>query len=183
MDLTIRQAIPGDLAGLLRFQQGVVEAERAFDPTIKDGRVEYYDVAALMSSPDVHFLVAECGSDLVGCGYARIEAAKHYLKHPMHAYLGLMYVDPARRGQAVIGKIIDALKTWCRARQITELRLDVYSGNRAAIRAYQKAGFAEHVLEMRLGLTDVMAKTDVQAKTDAQAKTGAQAKTDGSAKR
>jgi GNAT superfamily N-acetyltransferase len=152
MNLTIRQATPGDLAALLRFQQGIVEAERAFDPTIKDGSVHYYDIAGMLSSPEVHFLVAERGSDLVGCGYARIEASKHYLRHPMHAYLGLMYVDPIHRGRSVNGKIIDALKTWCRAQQITELRLEVYSGNRAAIRAYQKAGFAEHVLEMRLGL-------------------------------
>jgi GNAT superfamily N-acetyltransferase len=176
MDLKIRQATPGDLAALLRFQQGVVEAERAFDPTIKDGSVQYYDIAALISSPDVHFLVAECGSELVGCGYARIEAAKHYLRHPVHAYLGLMYVDPTHRRQAVNGKIIDALKTWCRARQITELRLEVYSGNQAAIRAYQKQGFAEHVLEMRLGLNDATAKNDVTAKNDAVGLSGAEEK-------
>jgi GNAT superfamily N-acetyltransferase len=162
MDLTIRQAIPGDLAALLRFQQGVVEAERAFDPTIKDGPVHYYDIAALISSPDVHFLVAECGPDLAGCGYARIEAAKHYLRHPMHAYLGLMYVEPTHRGQSVNGRIIDALKTWCRAKQITELRLEVYSGNRAAVRAYLKAGFSEHVLEMRLSLIDDAAWSPVK---------------------
>jgi hypothetical protein len=34
----------------------------------------------------------------------------------------------------------------------------VYSGNRAAIHAYEKAGFAEHMLEMRLGLTDATGK-------------------------
>jgi GNAT superfamily N-acetyltransferase len=168
MDVTVRQATPGDLGALLRFQQGVVEAERPFDPTLKDGSVHYYDIAALIASTDVHFLVAECGSDLVGCGFARIEAAEHYLKHPMHAYLGLMYVDPTHRGRAVNGKIVDALKTWCRVRQITELRLEVYSGNRTAIRAYQKQGFAEHMLEMRLGLTDASPKTDITAKTDAK---------------
>lgn len=170
MNLIIRQAAPGDLAALLRFQQCVVAAERAFDPTIKDGPVHYYDIAALISSPDVHFLIAERGSEPVGCGYARIEAAKHYLKHPLHAYLGLMYVDPTHRGQAVNARIIDALKTWCRARRITELRLEVYSGNQAAIRAYQKAGFAEHMLEMRLDLTDGPARTDVQAGTHSQAR-------------
>ena len=160
MGVTIRQATRSDLAALLRFQQGVVEAERAFDPTLKDGSIQYYDIAALMTAADVHFLVAECGPVLVGCGFARIEAAQQYLKHPLHAYLGLMYVAPSHRGQAVSAKIIDALKAWCRGRQITELRLEVYSGNRAAIRAYQKAGFAEHMLEMRLGLNDAAAETD-----------------------
>ena len=183
MNLIIRQATPGDLAALLGFQQCVVEAERAFDPTIKDGSVQYYDVAALISSPDVHFLVAECGSDLVGCGYARIEAAKHYLRHRVHAYLGLMYVDPTHRGQSVNGKIIEVLKAWCRGRQLTELRLEVYSGNQAAIRAYQKAGFAEHLLEMRLGLNDAMAETDAKAHTHTKATTDAKAHTHAKAKR
>jgi GNAT superfamily N-acetyltransferase len=159
MDVTIRQATRGDLAALLRFQQGIVEAERAFDPTLKDGSIHYYDIAALTTAPDVHFLVAECGSVLVGCGFARIEAAKLYLKHPLHAYLGLMYVDPTHRGQAVNAKIIEALKAWCRGRRITELRLEVYSGNQAAIHAYRKAGFAEHMLEMRLGLNDSVAES------------------------
>lgn len=183
MDVTIRQATPGDLAALLQFQQGVVEAERPFDPTLKDGSIQYYDIAALISSPDVHFLVAERGSDLVGCGFARIEAAKHYLKHPMHAYLGLMYVDPTHRGQSVNGKIVDALKTWCRARQISELRLEVYSGNRAAIRAYQKAGFAEHMVEMRLGIIDASANTGGSAKNDATANTDATVETDAKGRR
>jgi len=40
----------------------------------------------------------------------------------------------------------------------------VYSGNRAAIRAYQKQGFAEHMLEMRLSLTDAEAKTGAEGK-------------------
>jgi ribosomal protein S18 acetylase RimI-like enzyme len=81
-----------------------------------------------------------------------------------------MYVDPAHRGQSVNAKIIDALKAWCRARQVTELRLEVYSGNQAAIRAYQKTGFTEHMLEMRLGLNDAMTETDAKAHTHAKAK-------------
>ena len=35
-----------------------------------------------------------------------------------------------------------------------ELRLEVYSDNRIAIAAYEKAGFSAHILEMRLRLND-----------------------------
>jgi GNAT superfamily N-acetyltransferase len=153
MNPTIRQATSADLPELLRFQQGVVAAERPFDPTIKEGPVHYYDIAGMMASPEVLFLVAEHGADLIGCGFARIEVAKPYLRHPRQAYLGLMYVVPAHRGLAVNRRIIDALMAWSRAQGVMELRLEVYSGNRAALRAYQKAGFAEHVVEMRLDLT------------------------------
>jgi GNAT superfamily N-acetyltransferase len=152
MSVTIRQATRQDLPALLRFEQGVIDAERAFDPTIKDGSIHYYDLAAMLASDQVHFLVAESGGEPVGCGYARLEAAKDYLRHAVHAYLGLMYVDPRHRGQRVNAKIMAGLKAWSRSRHVTELRLEVYSANRVAIRAYEKAGFSEHMIEMRLGL-------------------------------
>jgi ribosomal protein S18 acetylase RimI-like enzyme len=152
--IVVRQAIAEDLETLNRFQQGVIATERPFDPTIRDSPVQYYDIARMLESDDVRFVIAESDAGVVGCGYARIETAKPYLKHRMHGYLGLMYVDSGYRGQSVIGKIIDALKHWCRSRGISELRLEVYSDNAAAIRAYHKAGFRHLSLEMRLGLPD-----------------------------
>jgi ribosomal protein S18 acetylase RimI-like enzyme len=152
--VVIRQATALDLKTINRFQQGIVTAERPFDRTVRDGEVRYYDIAALLASEEVMFVVAEAGVEPVGCGFVRIEAAKPYLKHSKHGYLGLMYVDPAYRGRSINGKIIDALKTWSRARGITELRLEVYRDNDTAVRAYEKAGFRPLILEMRLGLGD-----------------------------
>ena len=119
------------------------------DPTIKEGSVNYYDLNAMIASPDVELLVAELDGNLIGSGYARIETGRHYLKHTHHAYLGFMYVDPAHRGKGVNQLIIDALREWARTRHITELRLDVYSVNESAIRAYEKAGFLCHMIQMR----------------------------------
>jgi GNAT superfamily N-acetyltransferase len=143
-----------DLDVLERFQQGVVAAERPFDSTISDQPVRYYDIPALLASQQAMFAVAESAGEIIGCGFARIEAAKEYLKHSRHGYLGLMYVDPAYRGRSVNGKIIEALKSWCRARGVTELRLEVYGANAAAIRAYEKAGFSQLIVEMRMPLPD-----------------------------
>jgi ribosomal protein S18 acetylase RimI-like enzyme len=150
--VTIRPARTQDLDSLLRFEQGVIDAERPFDATLADGPVRYYDIGAMLLRDDVRFLVAEAESRLIGCGYARIVTAEPYLKHPRQGYLGLMYVDTAYRGDSVVGRIIEELKHWCRAQEVLELRLEVYEGNRAAIRAYEKAGFSPHMLEMRLGL-------------------------------
>ena len=152
LDIVVRKATAEDLGTLNCFQQGVVDAERRFDSTIKEGPVQYYDIASMLMSDEVHFVVAEVGSGVVGCGYARIEAAKHYLKHALHAYLGLMYVDPAYRGQSVISTILDALKQWSRSRGVFEARLEVYRDNAVAIKAYEKAGFSQFVIEMRLDL-------------------------------
>jgi GNAT superfamily N-acetyltransferase len=63
-----------------------------------------------------------------------------------------MYVEPAYRGKGVNQLIIAALKAWALSRQLTELRLDVYHTNTNAIRAYEKAGFTQYLLNMRMGI-------------------------------
>jgi GNAT superfamily N-acetyltransferase len=148
-DIVVRKAALEDLATLNRFQQGIVDAERDFDPTIKGGAVQYYDIARMLTDNEIHFLVAEAGMRVVGCGYARIEAAKHYLKHSVHAYLGLMYVDLEYRGRAVNLAVIAALKDWSVSKGVSEMRLEAYRDNVAAIKAYEKAGFVPWVIEMR----------------------------------
>jgi RimJ/RimL family protein N-acetyltransferase len=147
-----RKAIEKDLETLLIFEQGVISAERPFDPTLKNDPIHYYDIQKMMNAETVEFLVAELNGELVGCGYARIENAKPYLFHSQHAYLGFMYVSPAHRGKGINLIIIDALTLWCKSKNIHELRLDVYYNNEAAIRAYEKAGFTKHMIEMRKGL-------------------------------
>ncbi|MHB8207594.1 GNAT family N-acetyltransferase [Mucilaginibacter sp.] len=145
-----RPATFADMDTLLRFEQGVITAERPFDPTLKNGYINYYDLAGMIERPDIELLVAELNGELIGSGYARIEEAKIYLKHPKHAYLGFMYVDPAHRGKGVNQKIIIALKNWAAERNINELRLEVYHDNLPAIKAYEKVGFSKLMIEMRL---------------------------------
>lgn len=137
---------------LLRFEQGVITAERAFDPTLKIENVRYYDLHYMIASAHIELLVAETNTRLIGSGYARIEYAKPYLQHQQYAYLGFMYVEPDFRGMGVNKAIIDALQSWSAEQGITEIRLEVYYGNSPAIRAYEKAGFSRHMIEMRKGL-------------------------------
>jgi len=61
-----------------------------------------------------------------------------------------MYTDPDYRGMGVNEAIVRALMDWSRSKKITELRLTVYHGNAPAIKAYEKAGFKGHILEMRV---------------------------------
>jgi len=152
--ISIRRAQINDLKKLLEFEQGIITAERPFDPTLKEGEIHYYDIEKMISAPHIEVLVAEIDSELVGSGYARIENAKPYLNHETYAYLGFMYTDPKHRGKGVNYKIIDSLKDWCRAQNIHELRLDVYNDNHSAIKAYEKTGFQKHLINMRVGLKD-----------------------------
>lgn len=150
--LKIRPADKNDLETLLEFEQGVIEAERPFDPTLKPDPIHYYDLHEMIHSDDVHLLVAEVDGVVVGSGYARIEESKLFYKHLNHAYLGFMYVRPDYRGKGINRKIIDALQGWSLSKRVTELRLEVYYDNLPAINAYKKNGFANHLIQMRLGL-------------------------------
>ncbi len=150
--IIIRPAVIGDLENLLRFEQGVISAERPFDITLKADPVKYYDIEELITAAHILLLVAQAGEQIIGSGYARIEPAKPYNRHQLYAYLGFMFVDPAWRGRGINNQILDGLKQWAKSQGILELRLEVYQENEPAIRAYEKAGFAKHMILMRIGL-------------------------------
>jgi ribosomal protein S18 acetylase RimI-like enzyme len=150
--ILIRKAQLQDMETLLAFEQGVIAAERPFDVTLKAGHINYYDIPKMITAENVELVVAVQNEKIIGSGYARIENAKPYLQHMQHAYLGFMYVDINHRGKGINKKIIDALAQWVLSKNITELRLDVYQNNNAAIKAYEKAGFTKHMVEMRMKL-------------------------------
>jgi ribosomal protein S18 acetylase RimI-like enzyme len=129
-----------------------VNAERPFDVTLRDGDLIYYDLKELIESDNSELLVLEMNGKLVGCGYAQIRAAKPYQRHEEYAHLGFMFVLPEYRGQGLNQQLIEALKTWIRSKGLAEVRLQVYTENKAAIRAYEKAGFKQIMTEMRYEL-------------------------------
>lgn len=150
--ILVRKATLYDMETLLRFEQGVIKAERPFDITLKPGTIHYYDIEEMIKASHIELVVAELNGKIVGSGYARLEEAKPYLRHARHAYLGFMYVDPNYRGRGVNQKIIEALRTWSLSQNVSEMRLDVYFKNDNAIRAYEKAGFTKHMVEMRMDI-------------------------------
>lgn len=147
--ITIRKATLNDLEILLKFEQGVVEAERSFNPVLKESGVQYYNINELITADHIELLVAVSGTEIIGCGYARIESAKPYLKYDRYAYLGFMYVVPAHRGKGVNKAILQELSAWSKMQGTAELRLEVFSDNTIAIKAYEKAGFAKLYIHMR----------------------------------
>lgn len=152
--IILRPATMEDLPVLYSFEQGVITAERPFASFIKEGHITYYDIAHLIQSDESEIIVAENEKRIVGVGYALIRQSKAYWKEPAFAYLGFMYVHPDFRGQGINQRIINHLKEWANSRNIQELRLEVYEGNEAAVRAYQKSGFKNHMIEMRLNLKE-----------------------------
>jgi ribosomal protein S18 acetylase RimI-like enzyme len=151
-NITVRAATENDLPVLLKFEQGVITAERPFDPTIQPGDINYYDLQTMITAPHIHLVVAEENKRILACGYARIEPSRHYLNHTSHTYLGFMYTDPEFRGKGVNQMVLDALKDWSMTQGIKEMILEVYCENTTAIKAYEKYGFTKHLYQMRLGI-------------------------------
>jgi GNAT superfamily N-acetyltransferase len=149
-NIRIRAATANDLDTILRFEQGVVAAERPFNNRLKNGEVHYYDVAELIARDSSRVLVAEDSGRLFATGHASIRKSLDYLDHDYHAYLGLMYVAPEYRGQGIIQAIISQLLEWSRSQGIADFYLDVYADNESAVRAYEKFGFQSSVIEMKL---------------------------------
>ncbi|GAA3635647.1 GNAT family N-acetyltransferase [Flavivirga jejuensis] len=155
MSIIIRKATLNDLPILLEFEQGLITAERPFDPTIKESHINYYDISELITSPNSDVFVAEINDNIVASGYAKIKTDRHYLKHAYQGYLGFMFVSEIHRGKRLNKMIIDALLKWCKARNIFEIRLDVYEDNIPAIKAYEKTGFKKHMINMRLDIENL----------------------------
>lgn len=149
-DLSFRAATLEDLSILLAFEQGIITAERPYNHTLKPDPISYYDIEAMIASPDTEVIVALVKEEIVGSSYMTIKAAKPYKKHPFFAYLGFMYVKPTYRGKGINGLLIEELKNLAKTKGITEMRLDVYHGNQPAVRAYEKAGFTRHLIDMRM---------------------------------
>jgi len=145
--MQIREATKEDIPVLLEFEQGVVSAERPFAPQIK-GHANYYDLGDLMASPKSCLVVAEENGKLVGSGYVQIRKSEDYYEHEEHAYIGFLYVHPDFRGKGIIGKVEKFLADWAHARGITQADLEVYCENLAAVRAYEKAGYAPYTQRM-----------------------------------
>ena len=150
MKVAIREATEKDIGILLNFEKGIVEHERPFDNSLKEGEIHYYDLIGLIRSDKAVVFVAVVDEEVIGSGYAKILTAEAYLKHNEYAYLGFMYVKPAFRGKGINQIILESLVGWAKSRQLTEVRLDVYDENTMAKKAYLKAGFKPNLLGMRL---------------------------------
>lgn len=150
MNIAVRLAKETDLAVLLEFEQGIVTAERPFDPSLKSGTIHYYDLLALIKSPVAAVFVAVVDSEIVGSGSVKILAGEPYQNFDNYAYLGFMYVKPALRGKGINKLVLEEIVNWSRSNGIKELRLDVYDENTVAKNAYLKAGFTASLLRMRM---------------------------------
>jgi GNAT superfamily N-acetyltransferase len=150
--ISIRAAVEDELPILREFEQGIITVERPLNDSLRLDEICYYDIGALIKGDNSIVLVAEDAGKIVASGYARIKQSKAHLKHENHAYLGFMYVAPDYRGQGLNQRIIEALIVWGKTQGMQDFYLEAYTENSSAIRAYEKMGFIQSLVEMKLSI-------------------------------
>lgn len=153
--MIIRAATLEDIEDLLVFEQGIIDAERPMDVTLKREKTHYYDLPYLINEPSIELLVAEVDGELVSCGYARILNARQCFQYDRFSYLGFMFTKEEYRGQGINKKVMEALYAWTLSQGIHEVRLEVYPNNPGAIKAYEKVGMKECLTTMRIDLREL----------------------------
>lgn len=149
-NIIIREAKLTDISDLLAIEQLIIEAERPYDENMKTEQFNYYDLQALINNDEAMVLVAETNETIIGSGYSKIKESLPQHDNKLHAFMGFMYVDPKYRGQGINKMIVEGLIDWSKQQGLSVACLTVYSENTSAIRAYNKAGFNEYLVEMRL---------------------------------
>jgi GNAT superfamily N-acetyltransferase len=148
--VTTREAKKEDLETLLEFEQGIIEAERPFDSSLKEGKISYYNLEEMIFAKNVHLIVAVIEDEIVGSGYLKIEKSGSYRKNELNGYIGFMYVKPNFRGKRISSVILESLKGWAKKQELKELRLDVYKENLGAIKSYERFGFNKSLINMKM---------------------------------
>ncbi|HLS12435.1 MAG TPA: GNAT family N-acetyltransferase [Flavobacteriaceae bacterium] len=150
IDLVIRKARLVDMPILLKYEQEVIDYERAFNEDIEKEDAKYYNLHSLISGKDSAVFVGEIDGKIIATGYALIKEGLPQFVYDEYTYLGFMYVAPEYRGKGINAKIIQAALKWSEKRGIKHVRLQVYSENNSAIKAYEKLGFKTELQDMKL---------------------------------
>lgn len=91
------------------------------------------------------FIAVHDGSAVGMCGIRRGEVAK--TRHA--ATVWGVFVRPAERGRRTGERLVAAAVSWAREHDLSVVKLAVATWNEAAIRAYERVGFAKYGIEPR----------------------------------
>ena len=91
--------------------------------------------------PDVDFLVAECGPEIVACGAARRMPAEAALAGQPCGEIKRMFVRPDLRGARVAEQLLAVLEKRLLADGLKLATLETGRDQHAAIRLYERCGY------------------------------------------
>lgn len=98
------------------------------------------DVSALLA-PEVDFLVAAQGQQIVGCGAVRRQPGELATGGEPYGEIKRMMTAPSHRGQGVAERLMAALEDGLRTHGLSLALLETGRDQRAAVRLYERCGY------------------------------------------
>jgi ribosomal protein S18 acetylase RimI-like enzyme len=146
LSVSVRPALASDIAALIPLFEGLDEHHRLALPEVfrkpAGARREQSWLDWLIAGPDQAMLVAE-GPEIVGLVVliARSVTANIVRDARQFVQIDQLVVSAAARRRGVGRSLIDASKTWARAREISKLEVSAWSFNVDTIEFYRRIGF------------------------------------------
>lgn len=152
--VSIRRAVPADLAAMGRLGALLVRTHHDFDPErfiAATPQSEHYYALYLESQlekPNIVVLVAERNGEVVGYTYAGLEGQDYMSLRGPAGVLYDIVVDPDQRGRGTGRLLLDATLTELGSRGASQVVLSTAERNGPAQRLFARAGFRRTMIEM-----------------------------------
>ncbi len=144
--MKIRQAVKGDLKGILKLYQLLFSEMTIFDNERMqpaEQRPEFIEEA--LSNTKFHLIVADIEGQIKGFCMAQKQSAAPFncMVARDFAYVFDLVVEPNFRGESVGHQLLNEMKNWAKLNQLSHLELSVLSQNHKAIKFYEREGLTE----------------------------------------
>ncbi|MBB4917991.1 GNAT family N-acetyltransferase [Streptosporangium saharense] len=153
--VVVRPATAADLDGVVACSSALfAEDAGRRDPSLDVNWPREHGPAhftAALGDPARLVMVADDGGRIVGHMTGSISGPTSMRPVPV-ATLGSIYVQPAYRGQKIGSRLVAEFRTWAGGGGAQYAGVTAYAGNEAAIRFYQRNGFATRSVVLETAL-------------------------------
>src|ERR1041385_4450908 len=153
MVATIRKLAEDDIDGICelwkefaRLREGLTRSR-----ILNDDAADYFFgyATGLISRTDTLTLVADDGGKVIGYLIAQKQRRPPIYHHTQVAYLSDSFVAESHRGQGILPRFLEELRTWCKQEGITAVDVQIFEGNKDAQQVYQHLGFTPYRVVLR----------------------------------
>ncbi|MGB1587046.1 MAG: GNAT family N-acetyltransferase [Thermoplasmatota archaeon] len=147
--VTIRNLTEDDIDGICGLWQQFASMREEMSETrvLNDDASDYFFgyATGLLQRKDALTLVAEADDGtLLGYLVAQKQRRPPIYHHTRVAYLSDAFVVESARGQGILKRFIDDLKSWCKREGITAIDVQIFEANKHAQEVYRHLGFSDY---------------------------------------
>ncbi len=163
--MEIKQASLKDFDEIIKLKLESKEEERDFNRNLKpveDVKMHYekYLRNDLSSEWRVVFIAEEEGT-IVGLVVGKIYRTLKIAGYERSGYISNVYVKKKSRRKGIGLKLVEKVVEWFKQKGATNITLELYKDNDAAVNLYQRLGFKEHTIIMKKGDLDQEAQPEL----------------------